>query len=197
MELLPLGTSSSSRPHLRAQPQRFARPRLRLNSVLGPPILPFGAAGGAVALAQGAVCANALARLRRSPAAPRAPRAPRRSENDPVAFCPSYAPEADEDYWGYPQYDFLNSEAWDMDGYVALLQEAADGGDWHHASSLLEEMRSQGIKPDVTCFSLALRACRHGGGGTKASELIEEMWKKELLPTAGCFAEAIAACREA
>ncbi|CAL1172545.1 unnamed protein product [Cladocopium goreaui] len=123
----------------------------------------------------------------------------RRVDPDPVAFCPpsAYAPEADDlDYWQYPEYDFLNYEAWDMDGYLALLQDASAGGDWQHASSLLEEMRSHGLQPDVPCYSLVLQACRRGGGGSKASEVLEEMWKKELLPTPSCYGDAIAACHE-
>lgn len=115
----------------------------------------------------------------------------RRVDPDPVAFCPpsAYAPEADDlDYWQYPEYDFLN--------YEALLQDASAGGDWQHASSLLEEMRSHGLQPDVPCYSLVLQACRRGGGGSKASEVLEEMWKKELLPTPSCYGDAIAACHE-
>lgn len=118
----------------------------------------------------------------------------RRVDPDPVAYCPpsAYAPEAD-DYWQYPEYDFLNYEAWDMDGYLGLLRDASATGDWQHAASLLEEMRSHGLQPDVHCYSLVLQACRRGAGGTKASEVLEDMWKKELLPTAGCYGDAIAA----
>eukprot|EP00439_Symbiodinium_sp_Y106_P085978 s234_g30.t1 len=124
----------------------------------------------------------------------------RTAENDPVAFCPpptSYSPEADDlDYWQYPEYDFLNSDAWDIDGYMTLLQEAADSYDWQRATSLLQEMRSYGVQPDVGCYALALVACKRGAAGHKAFELIDEMWKKELEPTPGCYAEAIAACTE-
>ncbi|CAK9071192.1 Hypothetical protein SCF082_LOCUS35768 [Durusdinium trenchii] len=117
---------------------------------------------------------------------------------DQVAFCPpsAYAPEAEDlDYWPYPEYDF-NYEAWDMDGYLELLKEASLCGDWQHAASLLEEMRSHGLVPDVSSYALVLRACRRGVAGSKASEVLEEMWKKELLPTCQCYADAIAACHQ-
>lgn len=42
---------------------------------------------------------------------------------------------------------------------VVLLSQCGKGGEWQRCMSLMDRMRSEGIAPNVYCFSSLINAC--------------------------------------
>lgn len=83
----------------------------------------------------------------------------------------------------------------DLEGYKATMTDNAWTGDWEAALEVLRDMGYYGMKPDATCYSVAIMACKRGGAWEKAADLLEELWDKDLDPDVFCYTTAIAACR--
>jgi pentatricopeptide repeat domain-containing protein 1 len=66
--------------------------------------------------------------------------------------------------------------------------------DWKRVLKLLEEMQSQGLKPDVKAYTIAIHACSKANRPEQAVQLLEEMRRHGVEPNVISYSAAISAC---
>ncbi|CAN0487461.1 unnamed protein product, partial [Scytosiphon promiscuus] len=66
-----------------------------------------------------------------------------------------------------------------------------EGGQWHRVAGMLEEMRGDGVEPNVINYNLAVRALGRGGEWRRATGLLAEMAEAGVRPDERTFNAAI------
>ncbi|CAM9836581.1 unnamed protein product [Ectocarpus sp. 4 AP-2014] len=83
--------------------------------------------------------------------------------------------------------------------YVAALAALGKAGQWKASTALLEDMRAEGVAPNLYCYNGALEACRLADPPQwqHACSLLAQMKEEGTAPNEVCYKTAIHACRAA
>ena len=75
-------------------------------------------------------------------------------------------------------------------------QRLRERDQWEKALDLLQEMTSNGIKPNVISYNTAISACEKGNQWEKALDLLQEMTSNGIKPDVISYNAAISACEK-
>ncbi|CAM9959778.1 unnamed protein product, partial [Discosporangium mesarthrocarpum] len=77
---------------------------------------------------------------------------------------------------------------------AGITVDAVDGESWTIVLKLMNQMRGEGVRPDVITFSTAITVCGNSGHWELALSLLEEMCQLGLDPDVGTLNSTITAC---
>ncbi|CEM02250.1 unnamed protein product [Vitrella brassicaformis CCMP3155] len=86
----------------------------------------------------------------------------------------------------------------DVRTYTAAISACGIAGQWEEALNLMDDMRDEGVAPNVWTYTEAMRACIKGGVAEEAIQLFDKMTnQKQNEPSTICYSVALRACEQA